>query len=83
MATNADNKCPIASGSIRAQYPATTPRDSSLRTRDWTAETDRPALAASSDNVARQSATSERTNIRSMSSSVSAMAGEYRSGDRR
>ena len=77
MATNADNSCPTASGSIRAEYPVTTPRDSSLRTRDWTAETDSPALAASSDNVARPSATSERTRIRSMSSSVSAMAGEY------
>jgi len=77
MATNADNKWPRASGSTRAEYPITTPRDSSLRTRDWTAETDSPALAASSDNVARPSATSERTKIRSMSSSVSAMAGEY------
>ena len=77
MATNADNKCPTASGSIRAEYPVTTPRDSSLRTRDWTAETDSPALAASSDNVARPSATSERIKIRSMSSSVSAMGGEY------
>jgi uncharacterized glyoxalase superfamily metalloenzyme YdcJ len=77
MATNADNRCPTASGSTRAEYPVTTPRDSSLRTRDCTAETDNPALAASSDNVARPSATSERTKIRSMSSSVSAMAGEY------
>src|SRR5271165_1731230 len=77
MATNADNKWPRASGSTRAEYPVTTPRDSSLRTRDWTAETDSPALAASSANVARPSATSERTSIRSMSSSVSAMAGEY------
>ena len=83
MATNADSRCPTASGSIRAEYPVTTPRDSSLRTRDWTADTDNPALAASSDNVARPSATSERTKIRSMSSSVSAMAGEYRSEDRR
>jgi uncharacterized glyoxalase superfamily metalloenzyme YdcJ len=77
MATNADNRWPRASGSTRAEYPVTTPRDSSLRTRDWTAETDSPALAASSANVARPSATSERTKIRSMSSSVSAMAGEY------
>ena len=82
MATNADNRCPIAAGSIRAEYPVTTPRDSSLRTRDWTAETDSPAFAANSDKVARPSATSERTKIRSMLSSVSAMAGEYRSGDR-
>ena len=79
MATNADSRCPTASGSIRAAYPDTTPRDSSLRTRDWTAETDRPALAASSDNVARPSATSSRTRIRSMSSSDSLMAGDYRS----
>ena len=49
MATNADNRCPTASGSIRAEYPVTTPRDSSLRTRDWTAETDSPAFAANSD----------------------------------
>ncbi len=83
MATNADNRCPTASGSMRAEYPVTTPRDSNLRTRDWTAETDSPALAANSDNVARPSATSERTKIRSMSSSVSAMAGDYRSGEER
>ena len=79
MATNADSKCPTASGSIRAEYPATTPRDSSRRTRDWTAETDRRALAANSDSVARPLATSSRTRIRSISSSVSPMAGDYRS----
>jgi len=79
MATNAESRCPTASGSIRAEYPDTTPRDSSLRTRDWTAETDRPALAANSDNVARPSATSSRIRIRSISSSVSPIAGDYRS----
>ena len=80
MATNADSRCPTASGLIRAEYPVTTPRDSSLRTRDWTAETDRPVLAASADSVARPSAASSRIKIRSMSSSDSLMAGDYRSG---
>ena len=42
MATNADSMCPTASGLIRAVYPVTTPRDSSRRTRDWTADTDKP-----------------------------------------
>ena len=58
MATNADNRCPTPRGRSAPQYPVTTPRDSSLRTRDWTAETDNPALRPSSDNVARPSATS-------------------------
>ena len=44
MATNADSMFPTASGSILARYPVTTPRDSSRRTRDCTADTDRPAL---------------------------------------
>ena len=78
MATNADNRCPTASGSTRAAYPDTTPRASSRRTRDWTAETDSPALTASSASVARPSATSWRTRIRSMSSSASLMGGDYR-----
>ena len=42
MATNADSMCPTASGLIRAEYPVTTPRDSSRRTRDCTADTDKP-----------------------------------------
>ena len=79
MATNAESRCPTASGLIRAEYPDTTPRDSNRRTLDWTAETDSPALAASSAKVARPSATSSRAKIRSMSSSVSLMAGDYRS----
>src|SRR6516225_3847679 len=70
---------PTASGLIRAEYPDTTPRDSSRRTRDWTADTDSPALDASSASVARPSATSSRIRIRSISSSVSPMAGDYRS----
>lgn len=77
---NADNKCPTASGLIRAEYPWTTPRDSSRRTRDWTAETDSPARVANSDSVARPSAASSRTRIRSISSSASFMAGDYRNG---
>lgn len=83
MATNADSRCPTASGSMRAEYPVITPRASSLRTRDCTAETDNRALAASSASVARPSATSSRTRIRSTSSSVSLMAGDYRSGGAR
>ena len=55
-------------------YPVTTPRDSSLRTRDWTADTDSPAVAARWASVARPSATSSRASIRSMSSSGSLMA---------
>ena len=42
MATNADSIFPTASGLMRAEYPVTTPRDSSLRTRDCTADTDSP-----------------------------------------
>lgn len=58
----------------------TTPRDSSRRTRDWTAETDSPARVANSDSVTRPSAASSRTRIRSISSSASFMAGDYRNG---
>ncbi len=61
MATNADSMFPTASGLIRAEYPVTTPRDSSRRTRDWTADTDSPAVAARWASVARPSATSSRT----------------------
>jgi len=46
MATNADSIFPTASGLMRAEYPDTTPRDSSLRTRDCTADTDSPAVTA-------------------------------------
>lgn len=46
----------------------------------WTAETDSPARVANSDSVARPSAASSRTRIRSISSSASFMAGDYRNG---
>lgn len=77
MATNADSMYPTASGLIRAEYPVTTPRASSRRTRDWTADTDNPAVAASCASVARPSATSSRARMRSISSSGSLMAALY------
>lgn len=77
MATNAESMCPTASGLIRAEYPVTTPRASSRRTRDWTADTESPAVAASWASVARPSATSSRASIRSISSSGSLMAALY------
>ena len=77
MATNADSMFPTASGLIRAEYPVTTPRDSSRRTRDWTADTDSPAAAARWASVARPSATSSRASTRSISSSGSLMAALY------
>ena len=80
MATNADNICPSAAWSMRTVYPVTMPRVSSRRTRDWTADTDRPAAEASCASVARPSANSWRTRMRSMSSScspASAMAALY------
>ena len=56
MATNAEG------GGLRGrEYPVTTPRDWSRRTRDWDgADTDKPAVAASWAHVARPSATSSR-----------------------
>lgn len=80
MATNADNIFPTASGLILAVYPVTTPRDSSLRTRDWTADTESPAVSARWASVARPSATNSRASARSMSSSGSLMAALYPSG---
>ena len=71
MATNADSMFPTASGLIRAEYPVTTPRDSSRRTRDWTADTENPAAAARWASVARPSATSSRAKMRSISSRCS------------
>ena len=68
MATNADSMCPTASGLICAVYPLTTPRASSRRTRDWTADTDSPAIAARWASVALPSATNSRARIRSISS---------------
>ena len=70
-------RVPAVAATLEALYESSR----SLRTRDCTADTESPALLASCASVARPSATSSRTSVRSTSSrcSASGMAGDYRS----
>src|SRR6266566_5233533 len=71
MDTKAVSGRPTSSGSNTATYPLITPSCSSLRTRWWTADTERPACRASSVKLIRPLRVSSDTILRSISSTKS------------